>query len=57
MRVCRDLAGTPGRSDLVKKGHVQEEKDVMDAERMNFVYGSIDQEGNPNSRGNTQWRG
>ena len=47
MRVCRDLAGySLGRSDLVRRAMSKKKKDVMDAERMNFVYGSIDQEGN-----------
>jgi len=47
MRVCRDLAGySLGRSDLVRRAMSKKKKDVMDAERMNFVYGSTDQDGN-----------
>lgn len=47
MRVCRDLAGySLGRSDLVRRAMSKKKKDVMDAERKNFVYGSTDEEGN-----------
>lgn len=47
MRVCRDLAGySLGRSDLVRRAMAKKKKDVMDAERKNFVYGSTDENGN-----------
>jgi len=47
MRVCRDLAGySLGRSDLVRRAMSKKKKDVMDAERKNFVYGCTDEEGN-----------
>lgn len=47
MRVCRDLAGySLGRSDLVRRAMSKKKKDVMDAERQVFVYGSTDEKGN-----------
>lgn len=47
MRVCRDLAGySLGRSDLVRRAMAKKKKDVMDAERKNFVYGLTDDNGN-----------
>jgi len=47
MRICRDLAGyTLGRSDLVRRAMAKKKKDVMDAERKNFVYGLTDENGN-----------
>jgi DNA polymerase-3 subunit alpha len=46
MQICRDLAGySLGRSDLVRRA-CQKKKEVMDAERKNFIYGSTDSEGN-----------
>ena len=47
MRICRDLAGySLGRSDLVRRAMSKKKKDVMDAERKNFVYGLADDDGN-----------
>ena len=46
MQICRDLAGfTLGRSDLVRRAMSKKKKDVMDAERQNFIHGSIDENG------------
>ncbi|NLM75564.1 MAG: DNA polymerase III subunit alpha [Clostridiaceae bacterium] len=47
MQIFRDLAGySLGRSDLVRRAMSKKKKDVMDAERQNFVYGSCDENGN-----------
>ena len=47
MQIFRDLAGySLGRSDLVRRAMSKKKKDVMDAERKNFVYGLTDDEGN-----------
>lgn len=47
MQIFRDLAGfSLGRSDLVRRAMSKKKKDVMDAERQNFIYGSQDKEGN-----------
>lgn len=47
MQVCRDLAGfSLARSDLVRRAMSKKKKDVMDAERQNFVYGCTDSDGN-----------
>ncbi len=47
MQICRDLAGySLGRSDLVRRAMSKKKKEVMDAERKNFIYGSTDSEGN-----------
>lgn len=47
MQICRSLAGySLGRSDLVRRAMSKKKKDVMDAERQNFVYGSTDEKGN-----------
>lgn len=41
MQIVRDLAGySYGRSDLVRRAMAKKKKDVMTAERKNFVYGS-----------------
>ena len=41
MQIVRDLAGySYGRSDLVRRAMTKKKKDVMAAERKNFVYGS-----------------
>ena len=41
MQIVRDLAGySYGRSDLVRRAMAKKKKDVMAAERKNFVYGS-----------------
>ncbi len=47
MQICRELAGySLGRSDLVRRAMSKKKKEVMDAERQNFVYGSLDEKGN-----------
>ena len=47
MQICRSLGGySLGRSDLVRRAMSKKKKDVMDAERQNFVYGSVDNSGN-----------
>jgi DNA polymerase-3 subunit alpha len=47
MQICRDLGGySLGRSDLVRRAMSKKKKEVMDAERKNFIYGSTDNEGN-----------
>ncbi|NLX63582.1 MAG: DNA polymerase III subunit alpha [Clostridiaceae bacterium] len=47
MQICRDLAGySLGRSDLVRRAMSKKKKEVMDAERQNFIYGSTDENGN-----------
>ncbi len=47
MQVFRELAGySLGRSDLVRRAMSKKKKDVMDAERQNFVHGSVDENGN-----------
>ncbi|MCX7774046.1 MAG: DNA polymerase III subunit alpha [Clostridia bacterium] len=47
MQICRDLAGySLGRSDLVRRAMSKKKKEVMDAERKNFIYGSTDEKGN-----------
>ncbi len=44
MQVFRDLGGfSLGRSDLVRRAMSKKKKEVMDAERQNFVYGSINE--------------
>jgi DNA polymerase-3 subunit alpha len=46
MQICRDLAGfSLGRSDLVRRAMSKKKKDVMDAERQNFIHGSVDENG------------
>ena len=41
MQIVRDLAGyTMGRSDLVRRAMAKKKADVMQTERMNFVYGN-----------------
>jgi len=46
MQIFRDLGGySLGRSDLVRRAMSKKKKDVMDAERQNFIYGSIDEKG------------
>jgi DNA polymerase-3 subunit alpha len=46
MQIFRDLAGySLGRSDLVRRAMSKKKKDVMDAERKNFIYGCIDTDG------------
>ncbi|NMA67320.1 MAG: DNA polymerase III subunit alpha [Clostridiaceae bacterium] len=47
MQIFRDLAGySLGRSDLVRRAMSKKKKDVMDAERQNFIYGSCDDNSN-----------
>lgn len=47
MQIVRDLGGyTLGRSDLVRKAMSKKKQDVMERERINFVYGN-EQEGVP----------
>ena len=47
MQICRDLAGySLGRSDLVRRAMSKKKKEVMDAERQNFIYGNLDENGN-----------
>ncbi len=47
MQIFRDLAGfSLGRSDLVRRAMSKKKKDVMDAERQNFIYGATDEKGN-----------
>ena len=47
MQIFRDLAGfSLGRSDLVRRAMSKKKKDIMDAERQNFIYGKTDEEGN-----------
>ena len=46
MQICRELAGySLGRSDLVRRAMSKKKKEVMDAERQNFIYGSLDENG------------
>lgn len=46
MQIFRELAGySLGRSDLVRRAMSKKKKDVMDAERQNFVHGSVDENG------------
>lgn len=46
MQIFRDLAGySLGRSDLVRRAMSKKKKDVMDAERQNFIYGACDTAG------------
>lgn len=46
MQIFRDLAGfSLGRSDLVRRAMSKKKKEVMDAERQNFIYGSTDNSG------------
>ncbi len=46
MQICRDLAGySLGRSDLVRRAMSKKKKEVMDAERQNFIHGSLDENG------------
>ena len=47
MQIVRDIAGySLGRSDLVRRAMSKKKKDVMDAERRNFIYGQTDEAGN-----------
>jgi len=47
MQIVRDIGGySLGRSDLVRRAMSKKKKDVMDAERRNFIYGKIDDTGN-----------
>lgn len=47
MQICRDLAGySLGRSDLVRRAMSKKKKSIMDAERQNFIHGSVDEKGN-----------
>ena len=47
MQIVRDLGGyTLGRSDLVRRAMSKKKRDVMEKERMNFVYGN-EEEGVP----------
>ncbi len=46
MQICRELAGySLGRSDLVRRAMSKKKKEVMDAERQNFIHGSLDEDG------------
>ncbi|NLE25738.1 MAG: DNA polymerase III subunit alpha, partial [Clostridiaceae bacterium] len=46
MQICRELAGySLGRSDLVRRAMSKKKKEVMDAERQNFIYGNLDENG------------
>jgi DNA polymerase-3 subunit alpha len=52
MQICRELAGySLGRSDLVRRAMSKKKKEVMDAERQNFIHGSLDEKGNVNIPG------
>ncbi len=47
MQICRELAGySLGQSDLVRRAMSKKKKEVMDAERQNFIYGKLDENGN-----------
>jgi len=47
MQICRDLAGySLGRSDLVRRAMAKKKKEILEAERQNFIYGSLDENGN-----------
>ena len=47
MQICRELAGySLGQSDLVRRAMSKKKKEVMDAERQNFIYGKLDEKGN-----------
>ena len=47
MQIVRDLAGySYGRSDLVRRAMAKKKHKVMEEERQNFVYGSMDKDGN-----------
>ena len=47
MQIFRNLAGySLGRSDLVRRAMSKKKKEVMDAERQNFIHGSLDENGN-----------
>lgn len=46
MQIFRDLAGySLGRSDLVRRAMSKKKKEVMDAERQFFIYGSVNEKG------------
>ncbi len=46
MQIVRDIAGySLGRSDLVRRAMSKKKKEVMDAERRNFIYGQTDETG------------
>jgi len=46
MQIVRDIAGySLGRSDLVRRAMSKKKKEVMDAERRNFIYGQTDENG------------
>ena len=46
MQIVRDIAGySLGRSDLVRRAMSKKKKEVMDAERRNFIYGQTDMQG------------
>ena len=46
MQIVRDIGGySLGRSDLVRRAMSKKKKDVMDAERRNFIYGQTDATG------------
>jgi DNA polymerase III subunit alpha len=47
MQIVRDVAGySMGRSDLVRRAMSKKKIDVMQEERKNFIYGSVDEGGN-----------
>jgi len=47
MQICRELAGySLGQSDLVRRAMAKKKKEVLEAERQNFIYGSTDENGN-----------
>lgn len=46
MQIVRDIGGySLGRSDLVRRAMSKKKKEVMDAERRNFIYGQTDETG------------
>ncbi len=46
MQIVRDIGGySLGRSDLVRRAMSKKKKEVMDAERRNFIYGKIEVDG------------
>lgn len=47
MEIVRELAGySMGRSDLVRRAMAKKKMDVMQLERINFIYGITDKDGN-----------
>ena len=47
MEIVRELAGySMGRSDLVRRAMAKKKMDVMQLERMNFIHGITDKDGN-----------